>query len=308
MRRQDRALTPDFWSAYERCIADLHAFDPELVFVIGSDHYDGLHLKLMPTVLIGIAGEAMDDTGGYPGKLNIAADTALQCAEYLVEHDFDIATSYAMTVDHGFSNAIHNFLGGIDAGPPIVPIHINALCHPRPTMRRCRQLGEAIGRFAAGLGKRVAFIGSGGLSHETAMIFPQFDTAPNEAVRDFIVHGGVKGDISMERWLADVHSGMLEITGPVAAGTFKTEKVNPEWDQSFMRAVCAEDLTLLDDWTDAGIIEAAGHGAGEVRQWLVAVAAARSAGGDRPSIDYYAAGTPIGVGAGVIHVSLPVAG
>ncbi|EQB13400.1 DODA-type extradiol aromatic ring-opening family dioxygenase [Sphingobium lactosutens] len=297
---QEKNLIPEFWQAYDQRIEEFRDFDPELVILIGSDHYDGLHLKLMPSVLIGMAAEALNDTGGYPGKINVASDTALACAEYLVNHDFDIATSYAMTVDHGFSNSLYNFVGSLDA-IPVLPIHINALCHPRPTMRRCRQLGEAIGTFAHTLGKRVAIIGSGGLSHETKTIFPQFDAAPNDEVRDFIVHGGTRGAITMESWLSNIHEGMLHIKGPIADGSLKTDKINPAWDQAFMRAVVADDLTPLDDWTDESIISQAGCGAGEIRQWVVAAAAARQLGMVSASIDYYEADTPIGVGAGIIH-------
>lgn len=304
---QDREALGSFWRAYEQRVTEFRAFDPDLVFVFGADHYDALHLKLMPSVLIGMAGEAMDDTGGYPGALNVDRDVALACAEYLIAQDFDIATSHAMTVDHGFSNVLHNFLGAIDA-LPIVPIHINALCHPRPTLRRVRQLGEAIGRFASGLGKRVAFLGSGGLSHETAMIFPQYDTAPNEEIRDFIVHGGAKGAITMEAWLADVHGGMMAIAAPVAAGTHAADKINPEWDRRFLDAIVSDDLTGLDAWNDADFVEAAGSGAGEIRQWVAAVAAARAAGAERPNIDFYAYDTAIGVGAGMIHASSRAAG
>ncbi len=302
VKLQDRALLPAFWEAYDQRIAEFRAFDPEIVIVFGADHYDALHLKLMPSILIGMAAEAMADTGGYPGKLDVATADALACAEYLVELGFDIATSYAMQVDHGFSNVLHNFLGAIDAAP-VIPIHINALCHPRPTLRRCRQLGEAIGQFALSLGKRVAFLGSGGLSHETSMVFPQFDTAPNQTIRDFIVHGGSHGDITMESWLANIHEVMVGLAEPVANGSHVTGKINPDWDQSFLRAIVAEDLTALDDWSDADLVEAAGCGAGEVRQWVAAVAAARAAGAGLPTIDFYASDTPIGVGAGMIHAS-----
>jgi hypothetical protein len=40
---------------------------------------------------------------------------ALACAEYLVDAEFDVATSYAMQVDHGFSNVVYQLFGAIDA-------------------------------------------------------------------------------------------------------------------------------------------------------------------------------------------------
>ena len=235
LETQDRSLTPGFWKSYEERIAEFQAFDPQLVVVFGADHYDGMHLKLMPPFTVIQRAEALDDVGGFPGRLDIPGDVAIACAERLMDEEFDVATSYAMVMDHGFSNVLHHFMGALDARP-VLPIHINALCHPRPSFRRCRRLGEAVGRFAAGLGKRVAILGSGGLSHETGMIFPQYDTAPDERIRDFIVHGGVQGEISLKQWMADIQHVMIELSGPMASGAFVNEALNPEWDQRFLHA------------------------------------------------------------------------
>ncbi len=300
LETQDRSLTPGFWTSYEERVAEFQAFDPELVVVFGADHYDGLHLKLMPAFTVIQRAEALDDVGGFPGRLDIPADVAIACAEHLVDQEFDIATSYAMIMDHGFSNVLHHFMGALDARP-VLPIHINALCHPRPSLRRCRRLGEAVGRFAAGLGRRVAILGSGGLSHETGMIFPQYDTAPEGRIRDFIVHGGAEGEISLPQWMTDIRQVMLELSGPMATGAFVNEGLNPEWDQRFLAAVTAEDLAALDSWTDAEVEASGGNGAGEIRQWIAAVAAARAAGAARPVLDHYEHHTPIGVGAAIIH-------
>ena len=300
LETQARSLTPDFWDSYDRRVEEFRAFDPELVVVFGADHYDGLHLKLMPAFTVIQKAEALDDVGGFPGSLDIPPDIAIGCAERLVAEEFDVATSYAMTLDHGFSNVLHHFMGALDARP-VLPIHINALCHPRPGFGRCRKLGEAVGRFAAGLGRRVAFLGSGGLSHETGMVFPQYDGAPDARIRDFIVHGGAQGEITMERWMSDIRQVMLDLSGPMATGDFVNERLNPEWDQQFLEAITAEDLSALDRWSDPEVEAAAGNGAGEIRQWIAAVAAARAAGAGVPTLDHYEHHTAIGVGAAVIH-------
>ncbi|MGH8247772.1 MAG: 3-carboxyethylcatechol 2,3-dioxygenase, partial [Gammaproteobacteria bacterium] len=180
MSMQARELNSEFWKAYEHRAADVRAFDPEVVFVFGADHYEGHHLKSMPAFMVGQEAEAIDDYGGFPGRLNVPGDIAIACASSLMNREFDVAVSYAMQVDHGFSSVLHNVLGAIDA-KPVVPIFVNALCHPRPSFKRCREFGQAVGRFAAGLGKRVLFLGSGGLSHETGEVFPQVDAAPDRA-------------------------------------------------------------------------------------------------------------------------------
>ena len=164
---QPRAENVDLWDAYEARIREFEEFDPELVIAFGADHYSNIHLKLAPSFLIGHAATAIDDCGGLPGKLNVPMELSEKLARNLIDHDFDVAVSYDMSVDHGFSNALSFFLRGKIDARPVIPVHINALTEPRPTLRRCRQLGDAVGTWAKSLGKRVAFIGSGGLSHET---------------------------------------------------------------------------------------------------------------------------------------------
>lgn len=298
---QQRHVNPPFWAAYESRVAELEAFDPELVIAFGGDHYDGLHLKLMPTFVIGHIASGMSDCGGYEGRLDVPIDIATSCASELVDAGFDIATSYAMDLDHGFTNLLHNFLGSLDARP-VLPVHINALCKPMPTFKRCRELGEAIGRFASGLGKRVAFLGSGGLSHQTDFIFPQYDTAPNETMRDFIVHGGAKGELTREKWMKDVFLGMtgyneLLLADKKVPGSI----INAELDQEFLRLLTSDDFKKLDDWRSDDVTRDAGTGGGEIRQWIAACAAARVAGIGSLTTDYYSAHTKFGVGVGVVH-------
>jgi 2,3-dihydroxyphenylpropionate 1,2-dioxygenase len=295
---QARAVNAAMWDAYEARAAELRAFDPELVVVFGGDHYDGVHLKMMPTFVVGQIATGLSDCGGHAGPLNVPQDIAYACAEDLIERGFDIATSYAMEVDHGFTNVIHNFLGSLQA-KPVLPIHINAMCDPKPTFKRCRELGEAVGRFAATLGKRVAFLGSGGLSHQTDFIFPQYTTAPNETIRDFIVHGGVKGELSRDKWMADIQTGMNGLNGELLADKFHAPWINKEWDEQFLRVLSSGDLRQFDAWKCSDVTKAAGYGGGEIRQWIAAAAAGHAAGIKRIGVDYYSAETKLAVGVGV---------
>lgn len=299
---QERAVNPAFWDAYEDRIAELKAFDPDLVVVFGGDHYDGMHLKLMPTFVIGHIATGLGDCGGYTGQLDVPLDIATACSSFLVAQGFDIATSYAMEVDHGFTNVIHNFLGALDA-KPVLPVHINSMCDPKPTFKRCRELGEAVGRFAATLGKRVAFLGSGGLSHQTDFIFPQYGTAPNETVRDYIVHGGAPGQITRDKWMADIQGAMGVLNGQLLANEFEAPWINRAWDESVLEVVASGDLKRFDAWECQEVTRAAGYGGGEIRQWIAALAAAQAAGVQQIGVDYYSDKTKLVVGAGVAHGS-----
>lgn len=87
------------------------AFDPELIVLVGPDHYNGFFNELMPPFCIGSAATSVGDYLTPPGELNVATDAALALATRLMDDDFDIALSRRMQVDHGFSQALQ-FLWG----------------------------------------------------------------------------------------------------------------------------------------------------------------------------------------------------
>jgi 2,3-dihydroxyphenylpropionate 1,2-dioxygenase len=300
MMLQDRELNRPFWDAYAALALALQAFDPELVFVFGADHYSGQHMRLMPSFAIAQAAEAIDDDGGYPGKLDVPSELSLACAAHVIERGIDVATSFAMEVDHGFSAVIGNFLGAVDARPTI-PVFVNALAAPRPTFKRCRLLGEAVGEFAATLGKRVAFLGSGGLSHETGEIFPQYLDASDARTREYILHGGTRGELTREVWIAEMREGLQAVNGMLLDHVPGVGEIREEWDDEFLRLFTAGDLTVFDAWTDAEVLREGGNGAGEVRQWIAAAAAAQKAGAGPITVDYYSHGLPMGVASVVVH-------
>jgi 2,3-dihydroxyphenylpropionate 1,2-dioxygenase len=300
MEIQPRAMNAPFWAAYEAQAARLRAFDPELVIVFGADHYEGQLMRAMPPFMIGFAAESVPDRGGFPGQLRVPEPVARACAERLIDEGFDITVSSAMQLDHGFSQVLHHMLGGIDARP-VIPVFVNALAHPRPRFARVRQLGMAVGRFAATLGQRVAFLGSGGLSHDTSDIFPQVHEKIDAAVREFFVHGGERGAISRQQWRSQLHAGLEIVNQLHVDRTPGVGQVRPEWDEQFLRLLCAGDYSVFDAWGDAEVVRSGGNGAGEVRAWIAAMAAAQQLGAGAPIIDYYEAGTSLGVAAVVAH-------
>lgn len=299
---QAKAQNAEAWAAYDARVAELDAFDPELIVVFGSDHYSSLYLKLAPTFLIGHIAEATSaDRGGTGGKLDVPRPLSTRLHAALTDNGFDLAASYAMTVDHGFSNVLGHFLHGNLSARPVIPIFISSLWAPRATMKRCRELGEAVGRWARGLGKRVAFLGSGGLSHSTDFLFPQYDTAPDEAMRTFIVHGAAGGTISDEKWHGELGTSIDKLSRDLVSGKFVVPWINKKLDMDFLQLLVSSDLSQLDAWTDDYIIEHGGSGASEIRNWLAAAAAGRAAGAVHASLDYYSDKTTVAVGYGVAH-------
>jgi len=302
LQQDRREPSRAFWEAYDARIAEFDAFDPDLVIIFGADHYSNLHLNLMPSFLIGHGAQAIDDCGGFPGKLDVPSALSVSLSNHLVAQDFDIATSYAMKLDHGFSSALSYFLHDDLAARPVIPVFINAIAEPRPSLRRCRELGEAIGAWAAQLQKRVAFIGSGGLSHVTGRMFPQFHTAPSDEVRHYIVYGGSDQGIPSEEWHGNI-SVMCQATSDRMVEGDLESTVRPGWDLRFLDAFGTADMTMLDDWQDADIVREGGEGASEIRMWIAAVAAGQAAGGGVLSVDYYSGDTSLGVGVAVAHIA-----
>src|SRR5579872_281992 len=187
-------------AAYASLAAKLQAFDPELIVLFAPDHYAGVHLNLVPPFCLGMECEALADYGGFPGVLQVPRATVEACVEHLRDCGFDPCVSHRMLVDHGFSQPLHWLAGGVGRYP-VLPILINTTCRPVSRFARIRQFGTAVGQFAQGLGKRVAFIASGGLSHHPANIFPQQLNDESAQIREYLTYGGMRGGMLIEDWL-----------------------------------------------------------------------------------------------------------
>jgi 2,3-dihydroxyphenylpropionate 1,2-dioxygenase len=262
----DRAVTDDLETALAAAREQVRAFDPELVVLIGPDHYNGFFNDLMPPFCIGTHATSVGDYLTPAGPLNVDGDTALALATHLMDSDFDIAISRRMQVDHGFAQSLQMLWGGLDT-PPVVPIFLNAVAAPGiPRLARCRALGEAIGAFLDEVPRRTLLLGSGGLSHE-----PPVPTLahPDAAVRERItvkrMPTAAERDAKTERVKA---AGMA-----LAAGDPAMKRLAPDWDRGWMDALAAGDLDAITRLREESIEREGGLSAHESKTWLVARAA-----------------------------------
>jgi 2,3-dihydroxyphenylpropionate 1,2-dioxygenase len=262
----DRAVTDDLETALAAAREQVRAFDPELVVLIGPDHYNGFFNELMPPFCIGTQATSVGDYLTPPGALNVDGDTALALATHLMDSGFDVAVSRRMQVDHGFAQSLQMLWGGLDT-PPVVPIFLNAVAAPGiPRLARCRALGEAIGAFLDGVPRRTLLLGSGGLSHE-----PPVPTLahPDAAVRERItvkrMPTPAERDTKTERVKA---AGMA-----LAAGDPAMKRLAPDWDRRWMDALAAGDLDAITRLPEESIEREGGLSAHESKTWLVARAA-----------------------------------
>jgi aromatic ring-opening dioxygenase catalytic subunit (LigB family) len=156
----------------------LMASRPDVLVMVSPDHWVNFFLNNFPAICVGIGAEhdgppepflkrvfPHSVLAGHAGLGRHIVDTALA-------RDFDPSVSHRLTLDHGFCLPLWRM--GIDPIPPIVPIVVNEVEEPMPTMKRCLAWGgllkEAIAAYPEDL--RVAVLATGGLSHfigETGM-------------------------------------------------------------------------------------------------------------------------------------------
>ncbi len=148
----------------------IEAARPDVILMIGADHWANFFLENMPAICIGVGA----DHGGppeqwlaeYPHKSMTGHPAlGLHLANAAFAHGFEPSLSHKLMLDHAF--CVPLWKSGPDSLPPILPIVINALHAPMPTVERCLEFGSmiaaAIDSMPADL--RVVIVATGGLSH-----------------------------------------------------------------------------------------------------------------------------------------------
>ncbi len=239
----------------------LAASRPDLVVIVGSNHFRGMWLDLMPSFTLGVdIVTAAGEHGTPSGEQTVDPFAAQQICSSLLEQNFDIAFSAKMQVDHGISHAIQYL---VPSRTPVVPLVINAFAPPLPAMTRCLALGSALQRALTDLpsGRRVAVIGTGGLSHQIP--FPDWRD-PRGDDEEFLAQSFRDG---RGRW-----EEFEPRRRPIVVGA--TPRLNEGFDEMFLSRLTNGTLAdLPSELTDADLITVAGNGGNEVRAWLTMAAA-----------------------------------
>jgi protocatechuate 4,5-dioxygenase beta chain len=146
---------------------------PDVVVVVYNDHGLNFFLDKMPTFSVGAAAEYRNEDEGwglpvskpYPGD----AKFSWHLIESLVADEFDITVCQEMLVDHAFTIPLSLLWPGADVRPVrTVPVVVNTVQHPLPSIARCLKFGKAIGRAIESYEQdmKVLVVGTGGLSHQ----------------------------------------------------------------------------------------------------------------------------------------------
>jgi 2,3-dihydroxyphenylpropionate 1,2-dioxygenase len=260
-----------------RFVAD---YDPDVVVSFAPDHYNGFFYRLMPPFCVGYAAESIGDYGSQAGRLDVPEDLARGIAEAAIDAGIDLAVSLDMQVDHGAVQPMEILFGDITA-KPLVPVFVNSIAPPFTPVKRVRLLGEAIGRYLAGLDQKVLLIASGGLSHDPPA--PRLATATSDQRKTLLGQGGPVTPEARQARQERVYA----VARDFAAGTATIQDLAPEWDRELMEILAGGDLTPLDAWSPDEMTRIAGNSSHEVRTWIAAYAALGAAGPYSVRYSYY---------------------
>lgn len=246
----------EFRAGLQRAAQRLADAKPDALIIIGSNHFRGFFLDLMPAVTIGV-GECLGagEAGTPGGRLPVDTELGRALAFSLVQRGFEPAFSLRLTVDHGITHSLQYLAPGLDV--PIVPIVINMFAPPLPTLRRIHELGTAIGDIVRAMpgGRRVAVIASGGMSHQ--LPWPKWFAAMNDDDR-FLVDAWLNG---REAW------SRFEVRRRQIIRSAKS-RINEAFDHEVLSMLEAGDISPLLEMTSDDIERVGGNGAQEIRSWV----------------------------------------
>jgi aromatic ring-opening dioxygenase catalytic subunit (LigB family) len=211
----------NIYAAFRQVGMEIRAAGPDAIVVISDDHLHNFFMNNLPAFCIGAGDQYPTPVEHWlkTDKLILPGDA--QLGSHLLGEalgaDFDPAFSMELTMDHG--TIVPLALAGIANSIPIVPLLVNCVQPPLPTMRRCIQLGRFLARAISSYGgaERIAILATGGISHDVAtprmgMVNEAFDReflrllaeGQAEPLADFCTHRvneGGNGAEEIRNWL-----------------------------------------------------------------------------------------------------------
>jgi len=185
--KQNDPYWKPFFSGFDYVHEWLAREKPDIAVVFSNDHGLNFFLDKLPTFAVGAAPEYRneDEGWGIPVARAVAGDPALSwhLINALVGDGFDITMCQEMLVDHAVTIPLSLMWPDLNWPVKIVPISMNTVQHPLPSMARCLELGRSVARALTSYpeDRKVLIVGTGGLSHQldgtrAGFINKDFDT------------------------------------------------------------------------------------------------------------------------------------
>jgi hypothetical protein len=211
---------------------------PDVVVIVGDDQEELFHEDNMPAMAI-FYGEKMHNLNYYASEprdksfqaaswaygdkrdVPVQSDLAEHVLRHLIKAEFDISRVHHLRENQGMGHAFGFIVKRImgDGATPIVPVLLNTYYPPNsPSVKRCFNLGEAIGEGIESWGKdlRVAVAASGGLSHFVVAeewdraVLKALEAKDAKAIAALPDEWMVSGNSEIKNWIAV--GGMVQKT------------------------------------------------------------------------------------------------
>ena len=162
-------LQQRFIKAYRALGAELTAAAPDVLIAVATDHWTNFFLDNWPSVCIGVG--ATHDGPPEPFLKDFArhlpGDTGFgkHLFARAIQAGFEPSLSHRLALDHGVCIPLLRM--ELASLPRIVPLLVNELEPPMPSLARCLAWGRLVADAVASYPDkvRVALLASGGLSH-----------------------------------------------------------------------------------------------------------------------------------------------
>ena len=244
----------------------LESSNVDTVVIVFPDHFRNFHYHHMPSFCVGLRRLSTFGDWRLPklDRLEVDESLATNVLEGLFARGFDPAYSVDMRMDHGGAQLITML--DLDRFA-IVPVFVNCAAAPLPSLTRCFQFGTAIAEAVADFSdnRRVAVLGSGGLSHTVP--FPAWEALEPQDERYATFVTGLDD----EQLAALEEQRIAHFTEAVRAGRVL---LNEELDHTVLKSLEQGALTALLELTTEELTDRGGEGMNEIRTWITAFAAA----------------------------------
>jgi len=197
---------------------------PDVAVVFYNDHGLNFFLDKLPTFAVGAAAEYRNEDEGWGIPVSQSApgdpDLSWHLINSLVADEFDVTMCQEMLIDHAVTIPLQLIWPDQAFPVKIVPVEINTVQHPLPSLKRALALGRSIGRAIESYPKnlRVMMIGTGGLSHQldgkrAGFINKEFDklcldkivdepeALTRYSIHDWVAESGAQG-VEFLNWMA----------------------------------------------------------------------------------------------------------
>lgn len=200
----DEARRAQVTAAFAEIGRRISAARTDVLIVVSPDHWVNFFIDNLPSICIGV-GERHGgppepwlkdfphrDIAGHPGL-------ALHIVEQALAGQFEPSVSHCLKLDHGFCIPLWKM--GLAPLPAIIPLIVNDIEPPLPSVHRCYAWGRLLDRAISGYPEdlSVAVLATGGMSHsigEPTMgrvderfdreCITHFESGNTEALLDFL--------------------------------------------------------------------------------------------------------------------------